>query len=98
MSALLLSAALAGCGTSTVPGSAYGASSVNAMAGVSASASSGPATSRQSASGRSSAVLTVRKTPIGYVLADANGYTIYWDAKDSGAFLIAQPCTITCIL
>jgi predicted lipoprotein with Yx(FWY)xxD motif len=79
---VLLSAALAGCGTSTAPGSAYGVSSVNAMASVSASASSGPATSRQSASGRSSAVLTIRKTPIGYVLADANGYTIYWYARD----------------
>jgi predicted lipoprotein with Yx(FWY)xxD motif len=28
------------------------------------------------------AMLTVKKTKIGYVLADANGYTVYWFARD----------------
>ena len=58
---------LAGCRTSVVPGSAY-ASAAPSASGASASASP--------------AVLTVRKTPAGYVLANAAGHTIYWFARD----------------
>lgn len=83
VSITLVTIVLAGCGTSTVPGSAYGtAATASAMSSTTPSASAHPATARRSASGGSSAVLTVRKTPIGYVLADAHGYTIYWDAND----------------
>ena len=83
VSITLVTIPLAGCGTSTVPGSAYGtAATASAMSSTIPSASAHPATARRSASGGSSAVLTVRKTPIGYVLADAHGYTIYWDAND----------------
>ena len=57
---------LAGCRTSAAPGSAY-ASAAASPSGASASASP--------------AVLTVRKTPAGYVLANATGHTIYWFAR-----------------
>jgi predicted lipoprotein with Yx(FWY)xxD motif len=69
---------LAACGTSTVPGSAYAVGSAKAMSRV---ASSAPARSTPASSPRS-AVLTVRKTAIGYVLANASGYTVYWDSQD----------------
>src|ERR1700688_4441761 len=78
----LLTVPLAGCGTSTVPGAAYVGATASAMSSTVTSAPAVPATARRSASGGSSAVLTVRKTPIGYVLADADGFTIYWDAND----------------
>jgi predicted lipoprotein with Yx(FWY)xxD motif len=81
VSAILLCTALAGCATSTAPGSAYGATSATAM-GAASSASPGAASSRRSASGGSVAPLTIRKTSIGYVLADASGYTVYTDARD----------------
>lgn len=71
---LLLGLLLAGCGTSVAPGSAYNA----------AAAPSSPAmspTARSSAPG-STAVLTVRKTRLGYVLATSRGYTIYWYSRD----------------
>ena len=74
---------LAGCGTATTPGSAYNGATTTVMSSPSAS--------------RASAVLTVRKTPIGYVLANANGYTIYWFAKDhrgSSHPACAGPCLL----
>jgi len=40
------------------------------------------ASAMSASAARSPAVLTVQKTPIGYVLANANGYTVYWFAKD----------------
>jgi predicted lipoprotein with Yx(FWY)xxD motif len=79
---------VAACGTSTVPGSAYAVGSAKAMSNVapSAPAQSAPAQSApaQSTGARStgSAVLTVKKTAIGYVLANATGYTVYWDSQD----------------
>lgn len=76
---------LAGCGTATTPGSAYSGATTTVMSSPSATAS------------RASAVLTVRKTPIGYVLANANGYTIYWFAKDprgSSHPACAGPCLL----
>jgi predicted lipoprotein with Yx(FWY)xxD motif len=49
------------------------------------SSASAPASGMSSTASRSAAVLTVSKTPIGYVLANANGYTVYWFARDPGA-------------
>jgi predicted lipoprotein with Yx(FWY)xxD motif len=73
---------LTACGSATAPGSAYsGAETATVMSGTSPAASasaSGPASGMSAAS----AVLTVRKTPIGYVLANVNGYTVYWFARD----------------
>jgi predicted lipoprotein with Yx(FWY)xxD motif len=95
VSAILLGAALGGCATSTVPGSAYGVTAATAM-GATSSASSGSA-SRRPASGGSVAVLTIRKTSIGYVLANAGGYTVYTDAKDPKGS--SKPaCTGRCLL
>jgi predicted lipoprotein with Yx(FWY)xxD motif len=70
---------LAGCGTATTPGSAYSGATATVMSSPSAAAS---ASGMSATASRASAVLTVKKTPIGYVLANANGYTIYWFAKD----------------
>jgi predicted lipoprotein with Yx(FWY)xxD motif len=70
---------LTACGTSTTPGSAYDGAATTVM---SSTAPSTPASGMTSAASRSAALLTVKKTPIGYVLANANGYTVYWLAKD----------------
>ena len=70
---------LTACGTSTTPGSAYHGAATTVM---SSAAPSSPASGMSSPASRSAAVLTVEKTPIGYVLANANGYTVYWLAKD----------------
>ena len=67
-SAVFVTLLLAGCQTSTVPGSAYTGATVNALSSRSPSAGG--------------TVLTVRKTPLGYVLANAEGLTIYWFARD----------------
>jgi predicted lipoprotein with Yx(FWY)xxD motif len=73
---------LTGCGTSTVPGSAYGAGAAATAASVPpGSATSASATAAPAVSG-SSAVLTVTKTPVGYVLATMRGLTVYWFARD----------------
>ena len=73
---------LAGCRTSAAPGSAY-ASAAASPSGASASASP--------------AVLTVRKTPAGYVLANAAGHTIYWFARDHRGSP-RSACTGRCLL
>jgi len=73
---------LAGCRTSVVPGSAYASAAPSASG---ASASAGPA------------VLTVRKTPAGYVLANAAGHTIYWFARDHRGSP-RSACTGRCLL
>jgi predicted lipoprotein with Yx(FWY)xxD motif len=91
----VLTLPLAACGTSTTPGSAYNGVAANTVSGVVASATSVPSSSRSSSG--FSAVLTVRKTAIGYVLADANGHTIYWYAKDPRGS--SRPaCTGSCLL
>ena len=83
---------LTGCGTATTPGSAYSGATTTVMSSASASASG-----MSSTASRSSAVLTVRKTPVGYVLANANGYTVYWFAKDPRG--TSHPaCAGTCLL
>jgi predicted lipoprotein with Yx(FWY)xxD motif len=96
---------LTACGTSsTNPGSAYGGSS--AMSTPSSSGSpaygSGSGASGSGAAGGSAATLTIKKTKIGDVLANAKGYTLYWYAKDhkggaptcSGQCLSAWPALI----
>jgi predicted lipoprotein with Yx(FWY)xxD motif len=98
VSAVLGTLLLAGCRTSTVPGSAYDGAA--ASAGSSARSSVTPSASspapRASASA-STAVLTVRKTRLGYVLANASGFTIYWYARDHRGS--ARPaCTGSCLL
>ncbi len=61
------------------------------------SSASAPASGMSSTASRSSAVLTVSKTPIGYVLANANGYTVYWFAGDPRGG--SHPaCAGTCLL
>jgi len=85
---------LAGCGTSTVPGSAYsgaGTMAITSMAPPSA------ASAANSPSVPSRTALTVSKTPVGYVLANASGYTVYWFAKDPRGS--SHPaCTGQCLL
>jgi len=70
---------LAGCRTSTVPGSAYAGAGANARSSATSSAASPSSGASASAN---SAVLTIRKTPAGNVLANSSGYTIYWFARD----------------
>jgi len=91
-SAALGTLLLAGCGTSTAPGSAYNAA-------TNPTSMSSPAMSpsaRSSASG-SKAVLTVRKTRLGYVLTTAGGYTIYWNARDHRDSA-RSACTGSCLM
>ncbi len=80
-SAALGTLLLAGCGTSTVPGSAYDAAANSKSTSSPAMSPTASPTARSSASGNR-AVLTVRKTRLGYVLTTASGYTIYWNARD----------------
>ncbi len=70
---------LTACGASATPGSAYHSAGTMAIASAAPAAT---ASAMSSPSAPSRAVLTVRKTPIGYVLANANGFTVYWFAKD----------------
>ncbi len=82
-SAVLGTLLLAGCGTTTAPGSAYSGSTVTATSGMASAASAASAAGSAASSGSMpQAMLTVKKTRIGYVLADANGYTVYWFARD----------------
>jgi predicted lipoprotein with Yx(FWY)xxD motif len=93
VSAVLGTLLLAGCRTSTVPGSAYAGAGANARSSATSSAApyaSAPASANP-------ALLTVRKTPTGYVLANASGFTIYWFARDHRGS--PQPaCTGGCLL
>lgn len=90
--------ALTACGTSTMAGSAYSGATATTMSSASPAAST-MASGSPMASGKamSSAVLTVKKTKIGYVLANASGYTVYWFAKDPRGS--SHPaCTGNCLL
>jgi predicted lipoprotein with Yx(FWY)xxD motif len=73
-----LAVCLSACASnpSSSAGSAYGGATTSA---ASPTASSG---SGVMASEPKTAVLTIRKTKIGYVLANARGYTLYWYSKD----------------
>jgi len=65
---------LSACGSNSSPsaGSAYGNDTATSMASPTASTGSGAKTM----------MLTIKKTKIGYVLANAQGYTLYWYSKD----------------
>jgi predicted lipoprotein with Yx(FWY)xxD motif len=81
---------VAGCGsaTSAIPGAAYGTTQASPLASTSASASTAPMIPAKT-------TLTVRKTKIGYVLANATGRTVYWysrDVKGSGKSSCASAC------
>jgi predicted lipoprotein with Yx(FWY)xxD motif len=85
LTALLVAAC--GSATSAIPGAAYGTSQASVSATASASAT--PMTPAKT-------MLTVRKTTIGYVLANATGRTVYWyshDVKGSGK----SSCTGACL-
>ena len=94
VSAVLGILLLAGCRTSTVPGSAYSGAGANAPSSAAPPAASPSSGASASAS---PAVLTVRKTRAGYVLADAAGYTIYWFARDHRGSP-RSACTGRCLL
>lgn len=89
---------LAGCRTSAVAGSAYAGTGGSATSHAAPSAPSTPSASASSVSAAArSAVLTVRKTRLGYVLANASGFTIYWFARDHRGS--ARPtCAGSCLL
>ena len=91
-SAVFATLLLAGCRTSTVPGSAYTAVPVSTPASVS---SSGAAPAVQASTG--GAMLTVHKTPLGYVLANAEGFTVYWFVRDHRGSP-RSACTGRCLL
>ncbi len=74
-------------------GAAYGTASATGAASASASVK---ATSSGTSAASTKAMLTVRKTGAGYVLATSAGRTIYWyasDVKGSGK----STCTGTCL-
>ena len=66
---------LTACGTTTAPGSAYDGAMTTVTSSAMPSAMTSPAASSRT-------TLTVRKTSLGYVLANANGFTVYWFARD----------------
>ena len=85
---------LAACGpSSTAPGSAYGASSSSPTASPMSTGSAGGSTSGMGTSG--TVTLTIKKTAIGDVLADAKGDTLYWYAKDMKGG--PSTCTGSCL-
>ena len=87
---------LTACGTATTPGSAYNGAATTVMSSA-APATPAPGLTASASASPSAAVLTVKKTPLGYVLANANGYTVYWFAKDhrGGAHpACAGPCLL----
>jgi predicted lipoprotein with Yx(FWY)xxD motif len=82
---------VAGCGSTTAatPGAAYGSTPTSASVSASASASASAATMT------AKTTLTVRKTGIGYVLANGTGRTVYWyghDVKGSGKSSCVGAC------
>lgn len=84
---------LSACASSSSPaaGSAYGGGAATSPASPAAASGSGAMGSQPKA-----AMLTIKKTKVGYVLANARGYTLYWyskDAKDGGS----PACTGQCL-
>jgi predicted lipoprotein with Yx(FWY)xxD motif len=83
---------LSACGSSSPSaGSAYGSGVVTQAATPTTASGSGAMSSQPK-----DAILTIKKTKIGYVLANAQGYTLYWyskDVKDSGR----SDCTSGCL-
>jgi predicted lipoprotein with Yx(FWY)xxD motif len=85
---------LAACGpSSTTPGSAYGASSSSPTASPMSTGSAGASTSGMGTPG--TVTLTIKKTAIGDVLADAKGDTLYWYVKDMKGG--PSTCTGSCL-
>jgi predicted lipoprotein with Yx(FWY)xxD motif len=87
---------LSACGSnpSSSPGSAYGGAATSAA--TSAASPTASVGSTAMASEPKTTRLTIRKTKIGYVLANARGYTLYWysrDAKGGGS----SACTAQCL-
>jgi predicted lipoprotein with Yx(FWY)xxD motif len=85
---------LSACATnsSSPAGSAHGGSTATSAASPTASSGSGAMASQPKTS-----MLTIMKTKIGYVLANAQGYTLYWyskDVKGSGT----STCTGQCLV
>jgi predicted lipoprotein with Yx(FWY)xxD motif len=83
---------LSACASNSSPsaGSAYGGAATSA---VSPTTSSGSMASQPKTT-----MLTIRKTKIGYVLANAQGYTLYWysrDVKGSGSSTCTGQCLST---
>jgi predicted lipoprotein with Yx(FWY)xxD motif len=74
-----LAVCLSACASSpsSSAGSAYGGSTATTAANPTGSSGSGAMTSQPQTT-----VLTIKKTKIGYVLANARGYTLYWYSKD----------------
>jgi predicted lipoprotein with Yx(FWY)xxD motif len=78
--------------SSTSAGATYGGGAATSAATFEASSGSGAMTSQAK-----TAMLTIRKTKIGYVLANAQGYTLYWysrDVKGSGRSVCTGQCLI----
>ena len=88
---------LAACGpSSTTPGSAYGGGSASPTASGSAgSSTSGMGASAASGGTATTVTLTIKKTAIGNVLADAKGDTLYWYSKDMKGG--PSTCTGSCL-
>jgi predicted lipoprotein with Yx(FWY)xxD motif len=76
LGALAVSLTACASNSSSSAGSAYGGAATHA---ASPTASSG---SGAMASQPKTTMLTIRKTRIGYVLANAQGYTLYWYSRD----------------
>jgi predicted lipoprotein with Yx(FWY)xxD motif len=92
-----LAVVLSACATnsSSSAGSAYGGSTATSAA-TSAASPTGSSGSGAMASQPKPAMLKIMKTKIGYVLANAQGYTLYWysnDVKGSGK----STCTGQCL-
>jgi predicted lipoprotein with Yx(FWY)xxD motif len=76
--------------SSSSAGSAYGGGAATSAASPTGSSGSGAMASQPKTT-----MLTIKKTKIGYVLANARGYTLYWysrDVKGSGSSACAGQC------
>jgi predicted lipoprotein with Yx(FWY)xxD motif len=79
--------------SSSSAGPAYGGGAATSAASPTASSDSGTMASQPKTT-----VLTIRKTKIGYVLANAQGYTLYWysrDVKGGGSSACTGQCLST---
>ena len=76
---VLLLAACGSSGTGTNAGAAYGASGMGASPSSSSMSGAGTA----SGTGSKTATLTIKATPAGQVLTNAQGDTLYWYSRDT---------------
>lgn len=96
VTAMICVGALSACGnaTSPTPGAAYGGT----VATMAKSPSPTPTATMHKKPAATKTVLTVKKTKIGFVLANAAGYTLYWfskDVKGSGKSVCKGACIAT---